>query len=181
MAMFCASPFGSTRRSYGTQFRNWTRHCLKSRKHMSDANFRARWESLLLKKSIPESLTLVRAPSVAALERISAAARTFLTETGLPKSAAPCLIFEEVGKGLPKLWEVYSPQPEWKPEEKKAVEPYLMMGSDGAGSPICANERDETIVLLDHELLFTPRQLLKRVMFMNTSVSQLAECLLEYN
>lgn len=143
--------------------------------------FRTQWNSEVVAKLEDEDTKLVCAPASPYLERLPVATRAFLREVGLPESAAPCLTFTEVGKGLARLWEVYSPKPEWKPEEKKPVETCLMLGSDGAGSPICIDERDGTIVLLDHELPFDAKRLLKRITFINSSVSQLAECLLEYN
>lgn len=148
---------------------------------LNPQEFRKRWQSEVAAKLEFEEAGLLVAPASASLERLPESARRFLREAGLPESAAPCLTLEEVGKGLPKLWEVFSPQPEWKTEEKAPVEPYLMLGSDGSGSPICIDERDGTIVLLDHELLFDANRLLKRIMFMNTSLPQFAECLLEYN
>ena len=49
-----------------------------------------------------------------------------------------------------------------------------MIGSDGAGNPICIEQGSGAIVLLDHEDLFRTRQ------FINSGVSHLAECLLAY-
>ena len=49
-----------------------------------------------------------------------------------------------------------------------------MIGSDGAGNPICVEQGTGAVVLLDHEDRFLTRQ------FVNSGVSQLAECLLAY-
>jgi hypothetical protein len=49
-----------------------------------------------------------------------------------------------------------------------------MIGSDGAGNPICVEKGTGAVVLLDHEDWFRTRQ------FINSSVRQLAECLLAY-
>jgi hypothetical protein len=49
-----------------------------------------------------------------------------------------------------------------------------MIGSDGAGNPICVEQGTGEIMLLDHEDWFRTRQ------FVNTSVRQLGECLLAY-
>ena len=49
-----------------------------------------------------------------------------------------------------------------------------MIGSDGAGNPICVEEGFGVVVLLDHEDRFRSRQ------FVNSSVGQLADCLLAY-
>jgi hypothetical protein len=128
--------------------------------------------------SLPEDLKLLTASSQAlASKPLPDAARRFLTEAGLPWRCAPCLCFEEVGKSLPRIWEVYSPG-QWKPEEKVSLEHYLMLGSDGSGNPICLDDRDGRVVMLDHELLFAPKARDSRIMFVNTSVPLLAECLL---
>jgi hypothetical protein len=49
-----------------------------------------------------------------------------------------------------------------------------MIGADGAGNPICLEQSTGTVVLLDHEDHFRTRQ------FVNSSVRQLAECLLAF-
>src|SRR2546423_2939162 len=109
---------------------------------LTPAQFTSRWRSdVIAKDPLPEDSELVTAPpDKAASTRLSVAAREFLVQAGLPKSCAPCLCFEEVGKGLPRIWELYSPTG-WKPEEKAPLELYLMLGSDGGGSPICVDER----------------------------------------
>ena len=49
-----------------------------------------------------------------------------------------------------------------------------MIGSDGAGNPICVEQTTEAVVLIDHEDWFHTRQ------FVNSSVRKFAECLLLY-
>lgn len=49
-----------------------------------------------------------------------------------------------------------------------------MIGSDGAGNPICVNAETNEIWLLDHEDHFRTRQ------FVNSSLSCLSESLLAY-
>jgi hypothetical protein len=56
-----------------------------------------------------------------------------------------------------------------------------MLGSDGSGNPICVDERDAKIVLLDHELLFDAKALMRRIMLVNSGVEHLAESLLLFN
>jgi len=91
----------------------------------------------------------------------------------LPDTAAPFLSFERAHD--PRLiWQVYGFETDWSPEDRQRLAPYQMMGSDGAGNAICVDERNGTVVLLDHEDGFRTRQ------FMNSSVGQLAECLLAY-
>ncbi len=51
---------------------------------------------------------------------------------------------------------------------------YRILGSDGSGNPICIDEEHRSsVVVLEHDGGF-------RVQFMNSSVPQLAECLLAY-
>jgi hypothetical protein len=99
--------------------------------------------------------------------------REFLIQAGLPCSAAPCLGFE-AAKTLPRIWELYSPG-QWKDEEKLPLSAYRVLGTDGAGNPICLDEKTDEVFLLDHEDGF------KTVTFVNSSVSKLAGCLLANN
>jgi hypothetical protein len=91
----------------------------------------------------------------------------------LPDSAAPCVSFKEAGRHLP-LWEVFGSPHEWSSEDRERLGPYVMIGSDGAGNPICVEQGTGHVILLDHENNFVTRQ------FVNSSVRQLAECLLAY-
>ena len=63
---------------------------------------------------------------------------------------------------------------QWKEQEKCHLLPNRMLGSDGAGNPICVHEVTGGVWLLDHEDCFRTRQ------FVNSSVAKLAECLLLY-
>ena len=146
--------------------------------------FAARWQAEVVealeapdevKDQLREDLKLVTPPPerLTAL-RIPEDARQFLAEAGLPKSCGPFLTFEEVAQGLPRLWEVYSPG-QWTARELVPMEPYLMLGSEGAGDPICLDERDGRVVLLDHEIHFREVRA-----FVNCSLPQLAESLLIY-
>jgi hypothetical protein len=49
-----------------------------------------------------------------------------------------------------------------------------MIGSDGAGNPICVEQSTGTVIMLEHEDWFRTLQ------FVNSSIRQLAECLLAY-
>lgn len=91
----------------------------------------------------------------------------------LPDSAAPCLSFEEFSR--PKLvWEVFGSPSDWSPADRTRLASYRMIGSDGAGNPICVEQGTGVVVLLDHENRFRTRQ------FVNSSIHRLAECLLAY-
>jgi hypothetical protein len=93
----------------------------------------------------------------------------------LPSDAAPYLTFDRASRPLP-IWEVYAPADEtyWLPADRERLGPYRMIGSDGAGNPICVEQGTGTVVLLNHEDKFRTRQ------FVNSSVAQLAECLLAF-
>lgn len=142
--------------------------------------FVQRWHSeILAKRADPDDEQLATLPSrdVADFPRLPEAARQFLAEAGLPKSCAPFLSFDDLAHGLRHVWDVFSPG-QWKPEEKHGLENYALIGSDGSGNPICVDERDGRIVAIEHELLFTTNAGERRVMFVNSSAAQLAECLL---
>jgi hypothetical protein len=111
---------------------------------------------------------------------LSGEARKFLTEAGLPESCAPCLTFDEVALGLRRIWDVFAPG-QWKPEEKDGLEHFGLIGSDGAGNPICLDERRGQVVLVDHEVLFDRHARDASIMFINSSIRQLCECLLVVN
>jgi hypothetical protein len=142
--------------------------------------FVRRWHSEILAKSAnPDDEQLATLPSrnVTDFPLLPETARQFLAEAGLPKSCAPCLSFDDLANGLRHVWDVFSPG-QWKPEEKQGFENYAMIGFDGSDNPICVDERDGRIVSIEHELLFTTNAVERRVMFVNSSLAQLAECLL---
>lgn len=87
----------------------------------------------------------------------------------LPDSAAPCLSFDRAEKPVPLL-KVFGLK--WSPEDRERLATYQVIGSDGAGNPICVE--DGKVVLLDHEDHFSTRRLV------NSSIHCLAECLLAY-
>lgn len=91
----------------------------------------------------------------------------------LPNEAAPFLDFARAARPLP-IWEVYGIPSQWSEVEAERLAPFRMIGSDGAGNAICVEQATGTVVLLDHEDRFRTRQ------FVNSSVRQLAECLLAY-
>ena len=131
---------------------------------LSPNQFKERWQAdVVVREPLIDDLQLVAVPAerLAPL-RLPQAAREFLAEAGLPRACAPFLCFEEVSKGLPRLWEVFAPG-QWQPHEKAGLEHYLMIGSDGGGNPFCIDERDGKVVMLDHELLFDLKKRDKRV------------------
>jgi SUKH-4 immunity protein len=91
----------------------------------------------------------------------------------LPRDAAPCLIFDRAARPSP-LWEVYASPSDWSATDRARLAPYRVIGSDGAGNPICVEQSSGAVWLLDHEDWFRTRQ------FVNSGVRQLAECLLSY-
>ena len=89
----------------------------------------------------------------------------------LPDSAAPGVSFEQFAKPLP-IWEVFGVPSDWSATDRERLAEYRMIGSDGAGNPICLAGDLGAVVLLDHEDGFRTRQ------FVNSSAAQLGECLL---
>ena len=91
----------------------------------------------------------------------------------LPREAAPCLTFDEAAR--PRLiWSVFGRPGDWSAADRARLAPFRMIGSDGAGNPICVEVESGAVWLLDHEDRFRTRQ------FVNSGVRQLAECLLAY-
>jgi hypothetical protein len=91
----------------------------------------------------------------------------------LPADAAPFLSFKQAAAPAP-LWEVWGSPADWSAADRERLAPYRMIGSDGSGNPMCFEHETGAVVLLDHENEFRSRQ------FVNSSVGQLAECLLAY-
>jgi SUKH-4 immunity protein len=98
---------------------------------------------------------------------------TFLFESGLPSDAAPFLSF--VGDThLKDKYSIISLLTEWFDFLEPEYSRYIVIGSDGSGDVIAINTMNNfTIEWLDHEDYFSSR-------FMNSSVGQLANCLLCY-
>jgi len=149
---------------------------------LTPQEFAERWQTEVVAKSdLPDRDRLVTAPpNLIASVALSDETRQFLTDAGLPESCAPCLAFDEVAHGLQRLWQVFSPT-QWKPHEKHGLENYGLIGFDGAGNPICIDEKNGQVVLIDHERLFNPDARQRTLMFVNSSLRQLCECLLAVN
>jgi hypothetical protein len=91
----------------------------------------------------------------------------------LPHSAAPCVSFEEADHPRP-IYDTFASPSDWSPDDLLRLRSFPMIGSDGAGNPICLNQNTGEVVLLDHEDWFRTQ------MFVNSSIKQLSECLLAY-
>src|SRR5690242_7131888 len=91
----------------------------------------------------------------------------------LPDSAAPCLTFKQAARPI-AIFEVFGCPSDWSPADRARLALFTVIGSDGAGNPICVEQGTGKIMLLDHEDRF------RTMKFVNSSVGQLAECLLAY-
>ena len=91
----------------------------------------------------------------------------------LPESAAPCVTFDRAAQPRP-IHEIFGAPLEWSDEGRERLSPYLAIGSDGAGNPICVEAGTGHVVLLDHEDEF------RTLTFVNSSINQLRESLLAY-
>jgi hypothetical protein len=101
---------------------------------------------------------------------------TTMVERGghvLPEEAAPFLTFGEFAS-QPRIWEVFGIPEQWPQAERSRLDAWRMIGSDSAGDPICIEETTGAVWVLNHENRFRTR------VFFNSSVPQLAECLLAY-
>lgn len=94
-------------------------------------------------------------------------AKDFLIEAGLPESASPFLNFESSAKGgAVKLTEKY--------KVDNGFSKYVYLGFTGNGDVICLVEGNGEVVYLEHENEYNE-------VFMNSSITKLAEILLEYS
>lgn len=91
----------------------------------------------------------------------------------LPDSAAPFLSFADAQNPKP-IVEVFGAPCDWSLADRERLSPYLVIGSDGTGSPICLERASSRILRLDHDDQF------RTVQFVNSSLTCLAECLLAY-
>ena len=102
-------------------------------------------------------------PTAVKAVKIPDEARAFLTAAGLPRSAAPFLGFGAMGEGLRLVKDLSR-------RADPSVANLAIIGGDGAGNPICVSEQGQ-VLLVEHEDMTTST-------FMNSTVQQLAECLL---
>ena len=145
----------------------------REREHPLEANFADRWKDYLARTGFEEMFFLIKlaAPD----DRLSEEASRFLVETGMPDAAG--LSFDDLTKGLRKVYDVYSPYDSnyWNDSDRERLASYLILGSDMGGNPVCLDlANQERVVLLDHERHFEVSY------FVNSGVSQLAECILVF-
>jgi hypothetical protein len=91
----------------------------------------------------------------------------------LPDSAAPRVTFRQAADPAP-IWVAYPDSSSWTQLDREHLAPYRVIGSDGAGNPICVDEGTGAVAILDREYRFRAKQ------FVNSSLRQLGECLLAY-
>lgn len=73
------------------------------------------------------------------------------------------------------MLEEYALDVDWSAEDRARLDPFLILGFNQGGDPVVLDMgHNERIVLLDHEASFEVRQ------FINSSVAQLAECILVF-
>lgn len=131
---------------------------------MSPAEFVHAW--LAAASEFDEGLVTATPEALAGID-IPAAAKTFLTEAGLPDSAAPFLGFGQLAViPLPTLAEA------WGLTHDEVARRVYCIGSNGSGDPICIGPSGRVWVF-NHDDNFAPT-------FVNASVAQLAVCLLAY-
>ena len=131
--------------------------------------FKDAWEnpSFPIEKFMRKHERLVPIPDeLAGLSQLPEPIRKFMSASGLPGSAAPFLSFNERDDTLKTYAGVA--------QADARFNRYLVIGSDGGGNMICLDDQDSySVVLLDHDNS-------NAADFMNSSVPQLAECLLAY-
>ena len=97
----------------------------------------------------------------------------YIGEVSLPDSAAPCLSFSQAENPV-AIHSIFGFKANWTEAEREQLKPFIVIGSDASGSPICVTGESGKVYLLNHENLFESPQ------FVNSSLNQLAECLLAY-
>lgn len=97
----------------------------------------------------------------------------FLISYGLPKSAAPFLGFEQLSKGLQKVYDIYGQKCQYDDAEIVLLDDYYVLGSGSGGNPIVINKNNQNILLLEHE------DWLQKPIFINNNIIAFAEILLE--
>lgn len=148
---------------------------------LEPSTFVERWREIQAKSALPEEDKLCTTSQFSTYV-LPENAKRFLREAGLPVSSSPFLSFNKVER-LPRIWEIFSPT-QWDQKLKDRVAPYIMIGSDDAGNPICLDESSNgRVVIVDHETLFAKTSFWSRNKFpaiqpMNQSIQQLAESLL---
>ena len=129
---------------------------------ISPSDFRKRWGE----DDDAEPLVIFPAAILAGVS-VPDVSTAFLTNAGLPESAAPFLNFQ-----LPKTATLQSVSELWQRGSEFGC--YRVIGSNGSDDPVCLDEsRDGQIVYLNHDNDF------QRVLI-NSTVPQLAESLLSY-
>jgi hypothetical protein len=91
----------------------------------------------------------------------------------LPHYAPPSLAFDDAPMHR-SVWDLYELSSRRFGEAKERLSRLVVIGSDGAGNPLCMHANRGEVIMLDHENLF------EEGTFVNTSVEHLAECLLAY-
>lgn len=89
----------------------------------------------------------------------------------LPGEAAGLLFYQS--RTQVPLWDVSGGPAGWPPADRERLATYWVVGwVEGTGDPLCIEKPTGAVWRLDHQGHFKTRQ------FVNTSVGQLAECLL---
>jgi hypothetical protein len=91
----------------------------------------------------------------------------------IPRDAAPFLSFRDA-EAPQSVWDLYQLPESRFGEHRERLSRFTVIGSDGAGNPICVRSGSSHVVMLDHEIMFESET------FVNSSIEQLAECLLAY-
>ncbi len=91
----------------------------------------------------------------------------------LPRYAGPFLSFKDAAEPR-SVWDLYKLSSRRFGAHRERLSRYMVIGSDGAGNPICLRGDMGSVVMLDHENLFEGET------FVNSGVERLAECLLAY-
>jgi hypothetical protein len=144
---------------------------------MEPTEFIRQWNEYLTRTG--KAMPLVKLDASADIDASVETIR-FLTEVGLPQARSLPFEFDftENVKRVSDMFGCYGTPGDWEPDVYQRLHQYTYLGFDGGGNPICLdNKEQDKVVFLDHEQFTSPDL---RGRFINSSVSQLAVCILFY-
>jgi hypothetical protein len=148
-------------------------------KSMKPAEFIRQWNEYNTHMGDTRAIPLVKlvvSDTTASTETIH-----FLTNIGLPQArSAPFHL--DLTKNLKRVSDVYGcygTPGDWEPDVYQRLHRYIYLGCDQGDNPVCLDNQDQDkVVFLDHEQFDSPNL---QGDFVNSSVSQLAACILFHN
>lgn len=137
-------------------------------------NFRAQWNAMRAEwDGKPDKFVVLPEGDYSCLRDDE---RQLLQEIGLPFNG-PAFSYDELEEGMPRVDELYGMNnPEdaeyWARIDREQIVNFRIMGQDGGGNPVVFDVRTGEIILLNHENMFVPAELI------NSSLAQFYQSLM---